>query len=476
LPLGFAFGEKSSSIQESSPQAVVARLRGDPLSGEAILYAAFAEPSFCTALLQVIERRRRLRGAKGEATGTRTSAFRKVAGDSAVSLEAKLLRAEQSNTSILYGNQLILKAFRKVDVGVNPDLEIGRFLTERVRFPYIPPVLGAIEYQPRRGEPMSLAILQAFVPNQGDAWRLTLDSLGRFYEEVLARHIALAEPLYPTDSLMDLLEQEMSAQVAEPIGPYLDYARRLGECTAEMHLALASDARDPAFAPEAFSTLYQRSIYQGMRTLANQTMNLLKVRSKYLSAAQRGDAQKVLELEAPIQKQFQALVGRKITAMRTRVHGDYHLGQVLYTGKGFVIIDFEGEPARAISERRIKRSPLRDVAGMIRSFHYAAYTPLLGQVTGASLQPSKIATAEPWAKAWFLWVSAAFLSAYLRVSDDAPFIPKTTEELEILLNAYLLEKALYELSYEFYNRPEWIALPLKGIRQILNVEAETAIP
>ena len=315
---------------------------------------------------------------------------------------------------------------------------------------------------------MSLGILQAFVPNEGDAWQLTIDLLDRYYEQALAHNAAVAKPITPSGTLVEAVDQEMPPLAEGLIGPYVEYARQLGQCTAEMHLALASETRDPAFSPEPFSSLYQRSIYQGMRTLANQSLNLLKTRSRNLPAAVREESKMVLEMEGRILRRFQALLGRKISAMRTRLHGDYHLGQVLFTGREFVIIDFEGEPARAISERRIKRSPLRDVAGMIRSFHYAAYTPLVGQTSGASLKLSE-ATAEPWALCWYRWVSATFLKSYLQVSGHASFIPKTREELDILLSCYLLDKAMYELSYEFNHRPDWITLPLKGIRQILEV-------
>ena len=468
LPVAFASGEEMSSLLERVPEAIVARLQSNQPPGDAILFSAFSDPAFASALLQLLSRRRKSRSPMGEMSGSTSAAFRRLAGDKVHSLEPTLMRAEQSNTSVLYGNQLILKTFRRLEEGTNPDLEIGRFLTDRAHFPHTPPVLGAIEYRRERSEPMTLGILQAFVPNEGDAWQLTLDLLDRYYEQALAHDAATALPASPTASLVETVDHEMPPLAEELIGPYLEYARQLGQCTAELHIALASDARDPAFSPEPFSSLYQRSIYQGMRTLANQSLNLLKTRSRSLPAVVRDEAKVVLELEARIQRQFQALLGRKITALRTRVHGDYHLGQVLFTGRQFIIIDFEGEPTRAISERRIKRSPLRDVSGMIRSFHYAAYTPLVSTTSGSSLKLSE-ATAGPWALCWYRWVSAAFLRSYLEVSGGAPFIPKTRQELEILLNSYLLEKALYELAYEFNHRPDWITLPIKGIRNIVEL-------
>jgi len=173
----------------------------------------------------------------------------------------------------------------------------------------------------------------------------------------------------------------------------------------------------------------------------------------------------VLDLEGEIRRRYRSLLQRKLNTMRIRVHGDYHLGQVLYTGRDFVIIDFEGEPARPLSERRIKRSPLRDVAGMLRSFHYASYMALFGQVPG--IRPEDFPALEPWAHFWYTWVSVVFLKAYLSVVKDEPFLPKDPIELQILLDAYLLEKAVYELGYELNNRPEWLKVPFRGLLQLL---------
>jgi maltose alpha-D-glucosyltransferase/alpha-amylase len=153
--------------------------------------------------------------------------------------------------------------------------------------------------------------------------------------------------------------------------------------------------------------------------------------------------------------------------MRIRVHGDYHLGQVLYTGKEFVLIDFEGEPARSLSDRRIKRSPVRDVAGMLRSFHYASRAPLTGEVGGSVVRPGDVTSLEPWADCWNGWVASAFLHGYLAVAKEGSFLPHTREELEVLLDVYLLEKAIYELGYELNNRPDWVKLPLLGILSLM---------
>jgi maltose alpha-D-glucosyltransferase/alpha-amylase len=467
LALALASGERAAQVQAEMGEAVVARLSRKDTSEEALLYEALRERGFCEGLLRAIARRRRFRGLAGEVSASPTRLYRRLRGSEGASLEVSLLKAEQTNSSVIYGSQLILKIFRRLESGPNPDLELSAFLSEQASFPHVPPLAGSLLYRRNRGEPMTLGILQGFVANEGDAWQYTLDHLSRYYEQAVAQLPQTREAPCSPVPLLDLVEMEPPPIVAEMIGTYLEPARLLGQRTAEMHVAFASDTDDPNFTPEPFSELYQRSIYQSMRSLAAHVFDLLRKRLKDIPPAAREDARKVLGLEDEVRRRFRSLLERKITAMRTRLHGDYHLGQVLYTGKDFVIIDFEGEPARPLSERRIKRSPLRDVAGMLRSFHYAALTALYGQVSGGVVRPEDVNVLGGWARCWHHWVSAAFLKTYLQVAGGAPSLPKTRDELAILLNAYQLEKAVYELGYELNNRPDWVRLPLQGILELL---------
>jgi len=469
VPLVFASGERSAEVQKEFAHAVVARLTVSRSGGdvEGVVYDAFLEKDVCDFLLQAIAHRRKFKGRSGEIVTSRTRVFRRLRGPETEHLASSLIKAEQSNTSVIYGDRLILKLFRRIDEGQNPDLEIGTFLTEEAGFPHIPPVAGALEYRGDHEESMTLAILQGFVPNQGDAWKYTLDTLGRFYERVIARPSDAETVDCPKTSPLALIDKEIPEPWGGLIGTYLLSAHQLGQRTAEMHVALSSNMHDSAFLPEPFSAHYQRSLYQSMRNLTGQMLPLLQRRLRTLPEAVREEAKQVLDLQDRILKRFRSILDRKITAMRIRVHGDYHLGQVLFTGKDFVIIDFEGEPAHSLSVRRIKRSPLRDVAGMLRSFHYAANAPLIGKAGGGMFRPDDAARLEPWARCWHLWVSATFLSAYLESSAQASFLPRSREELSSLLSVYLLEKSIYELGYELNNRPDWVKLPLRGILQLL---------
>ena len=469
VPLAFSSGKRSEQVQKEFAHAVVALLTISRSNGdvEGVIYDAFIEDDVCDFLLQAVGHRRRFKGSFGEVVASPTRAFRRLRGPEAEHLPPSLIKAEQSNTSVFYGDRLILKLIRKIDEGLNPDLEIGTFLTDKARFPHIPPVAGALEYRRNHEEPMTLGILQGFVPNQGDAWKYTRDALSRFYERVISRPPDAEPVVCPRKSALALVGEEVPENVRDLIGPYLLSAGQMGHRTAEMHIALSSDVNDPNFAPESFSSHYQRSLYQSMRNLTGQVFPLLQKRLRTLPEAAREEAKKVLDLEAKVLKRFRSILDRKITAMRIRLHGDYHLGQVLYTGKDFVIIDFEGEPAHSLSSRRIKRSPLRDVAGMLRSFHYAANASFIGKAGGSLSRPEDLARLEPWAHCWNLWVSAAFLSAYFASSSKASFLPRSREELSLLLDIYLLEKSIYELGYELNNRPDWVKLPLRGILDLL---------
>jgi maltose alpha-D-glucosyltransferase / alpha-amylase len=248
------------------------------------------------------------------------------------------------------------------------------------------------------------------------------------------------------------------------VGLYLEEARLLGRRTGELHAALASDPVKPELAPEPVSDFSRQALYQAMLSLANDTFSVLRQRLAGLPTAIREEARKVLELEGKVRNRFRLLRDRKIAAIHLRCHGDYHLGQVLHAGKDFIIIDFEGDLARPFGVRRLKCSPLRDVAGMLRSLHYAAYAALLGQVPGA--RPEDFSTLEPWARFWYRAVSAAFLKGYLPAVASASLLPQAPAELGILLDAYLLDKSIYQIGYELNNRPEWTQIPLKGLLEL----------
>ncbi len=470
LPLAFASGRRAEQICRDMPEEVVAFLRVHGRQGElvGVLYDAVHDPAFCNAIPGGIERRRQHGGDGSRVFMLPAPPCRSIRGDGDRPLPAMPVRGEQSHSSVTFGDRFIMKFLRKVEPGLNPELEIGHFLTEHARFPASPPVAGHIEYCRENEEPVILGILSGFVANQGDAWTFTLGELDRYFEAVLSRATPLLPDAVPKGPLLKLIEGTPPAGFRDMVGAYLEMARLLGRRTAELHAALASAPGIPDLAPEPFTPFYQREVYQSMRSRLNRVMPVLRKKLKDLPEPAHSDARIVLEKEGEILKRFKTVSTVKISADRIRIHGDFHLGQLLYTGKDFVFLDFEGEPERPLGERRLKRSPLRDVAGMLRSFDYAAQTALLQYQAEGQVPQDRMASLEIGARLWQAWVCSAFLRAYLDRSGAAQHLPASRETLGILLDAFVLEKGLYELGYEFNHRPDWVRIPLKGLLHILD--------
>ncbi|MEN8780056.1 MAG: maltose alpha-D-glucosyltransferase [Desulfobacterales bacterium] len=466
LPLIYVPARLALELIHERPETVVGRIKFLQKAEEGFLLDAPAEMGFCNNLLKMIEQRRHGRRRFGEIIARPTAALQQILKPPFETLAPSIMRAEQSNTSILYGDRLILKLFRRLQAGVNPDLQIGHYLTEK-GFAHIPPVAGFIEYRSPQGTPKTLALLQGYVVNQGDAWEYTLNILDRYFEQIIARGIARENAPVLRAGLLQLIDADPPAEVVELADFYPASVRTLAKRTAQMHQVLAEASADPDFAPERFTKLYQRSLYQSMRTICRRNLSLLRRRLNHLPEDTRPEAIALADQESAILETFRRLLDIRITALRTRVHGDYHLGQVLYTGKDFVIIDFEGEPARPVSERVIKRSPLRDVAGMLRSFHYAAMTALQATESRGWVQPENKVALASWADYWFKWMGAIFLKEYLSVVGENAFLPSNADEVQVLLESYLLEKAIYELGYELNNRPDWVRIPITGILHVM---------
>ncbi|MFH1025392.1 MAG: maltose alpha-D-glucosyltransferase [Nitrospirota bacterium] len=467
LPLSFLSGVEAEKIIEEKPYIIVSRIRTG--KGDGIIFDGVYNDEFRKDLLLQIAGRHIVKGMHGQLASYPGKLFRILKGRELFDEKTVVLKAEQSNTAILYGNKLFFKLFRRLDEGMNPDLEVGRFLTERALFPQVPPFAGAIEYRVSGTEPVVIGILQAYVHNQGDAWTYAIDSVGRYFERALSKRKELKEMPNAPSSLVDVgSSQDVPVILQELIGgDFLEMISLLGKRTAELHLSLSSDREYPDFAPEPFSVLYQRSLFQSMQSLTKRVFQLLKKNLSVLPDDVKDESARILGYEKEIVGRYQVLLNKKISVTKMRVHGDYHLGQVLFTGNDFVIIDFEGEPARSLSERRLKKSPFVDVAGMIRSFHYAAYASLFKHML---FQSEDINELEPWVDLWYLYAGGVFLRSYLDTSKGASYIPKDPEDMHTLLNIFLFEKAVYEVGYETHNRHDRIMIPLNGRKRLLEDE------
>ncbi len=474
LATAIATGEEIERVKQLLGETSIMRIRTEQ-GQEGVLYGALWSPVFAEALLTAIAKRRRLRGRAGEVAAFHTRAFRKVWGARHPKLPPSVQNAEQSNTAIVYGDRFYLKVFRRIETGINPELEIAQFLTER-GFPHIPPLAGWIEYRSGGGEAMSVAVLQGLVPNQGDAWQYTIDSLSRFFEQALTHKESDQVRYYAKRHPFALMHEEISGESQELIGTYVESARLLGQRTAELHLALSSETENPAFAPEPFTDHYRLGLYHSLTGKLTRTFELMQQRMPTLAPDVQADMRRVLAQREAIRAKFHSIRDRRFDAMRIRLHGDFHLAQLLYTGKDFTIVDFEGELTRPLGERRIKRSPLRDVAGMLRSFQYASDAVLFGRVPGVTTRPGSRSVLETWAGFWYAWVGALYLKSYLDTLKTTRLLPLRGDDFSAMLSAFVLDRALDQLSYELTDRPEWVVVPLHGILKAIDAGMESPEP
>ena len=458
LPLALSAGSAAEALQANAPLSILASFtRG---GRTAVLHDATADEGFRQALLSAIETSARVPARSAEVVAQPSSAFASIRG--AGPLPARTGSAEQSNTSILFGGRLIMKLFRRLQPGENPDTEIGRFLTDVAHFPRIAPFIGDIRAVSPDGVPTTLAMLQGLVENEGDGWEWTLEELGRYFDSVAT--------CPPPDDLGKPAGFLATGPVPEPAREhawlYLDAATLLGRRTAEMHLALATPTENAAFTAEPFTA---KDLADDAGRVSAQIATALDALKRGMSKLPDSAADRVIDDAARLLSRRRELlaatqryaVGDPATyGRRTRIHGDYHLGQILRAKNDFVILDFEGEPARALEERRRKQSPLKDVAGMLRSFSYAAAA---GLARFAQRRPEAARNVEPWTQLWANAVSTSFLKGYRQAIAADPHLLPEPAIAQIMLDVNLLEKALYELQYELNNRPDWVRIPLAGI-------------
>ena len=458
LPLALSFGKDAEKLHETYPAAIIAPVVS--ASGSGFLYDAVFDDRGGAALLCFIERAKQASGRNGVVRGVPGAGYEALRGTQDTSVVVRRGSAEQSNTSIFFDDRLILKLFRRQYSGPNPDCEIGRYLTETVHFDGIPPFAGAIEYVPADGEPQTFAILQGFVANQGDGWTLALEELSQYYERCATAAWPDGGSAAASADLMDLAAQEPSPLAREYAGIALDSADMLGKRTAHLHLALAAPTDDSSFTPEPLSPADVQDLLTGLHSNAIRVLDLLKESVAGLPDEWIDLAGLVLGRRSQILDSFKIAAQDDTLGQRIRIHGDYHLGQVLQVKTDYVVLDFEGEPARPLAERRAKCSPMKDVAGMVRSLSYAAYS---GLIAYTARRPEDWKSLEPWARFWERSMAAEFLRAYRQTAQKALFLPSSDDGFRKLLGVYLLDKALYELAYELNNRPAWVRIPLMGI-------------
>ncbi|MGO8859096.1 MAG: maltose alpha-D-glucosyltransferase [Steroidobacteraceae bacterium] len=437
MPLALAWEDRDEERVRNLSTSAIAKIRQQANIG--VMGDAFADEAFCRALVVAMAKRRDIATAHGKLEFRPTAAFAQLAGKNFAALPAARPQGSTSNTVVVMGERLILKGYRRLRPGASPELEMGLYLTEVVRYPNCAPLAGVIQYSGGDGKTHLLGLLQAYVANQGDGWTYSL--------EYLRRHLEVHRTAPATDAL--------------PINahePYLIMIRTLAKRTAELHRALATRTGNADFDPEPLTRADFDGYRQRALTEARNALGLLKSSIDEIPAADRDKANDVMAHQDRLIARLEASAMEETQGQKIRIHGDYHLGQVLVTRNDFVIVDFEGEPGHSIEQRRAKQSPLRDVAGMLRSFSYVEHSALR-TVAHNDVEFGKL---SPLAKAWAAEVRAAFISAYDAEARSASLY-STLQPGRGLLGLFELEKALYELRYELNNRPTWAGIPLQGI-------------
>jgi maltose alpha-D-glucosyltransferase/alpha-amylase len=448
-------GETTSA----SPGAVIANLRLRENAGATpnFLLVLAAREGAGRILLDAIA------GGASFRSGTGTVVAETMPGvtiDPEAGREARALSSDPLAASVAYGTSFVLRLFYRSEEGTAAELDVARVLAQEGHAGYMPRVLGWAEYRAPNREPVTLAVLEEQVANQGTAWQQACAELDRAYERVLARPAHEPPPTIPRLPLMDLVSVEPPEAHRELIGAYRTWAAKLGGRVAGFHLALAS-SHDPAFEPRAYSATDQRSRYQAARNLVGRVLGLLRQSYDDLPASAREAAGRVLAAEEEILARFEPLKTLTIAAKQIRIHGDLHLARVLFTGNDFILLGGGAAPRRKLSERKRKASALRDVASMVRSFQYAAAIVL------RSLRDEDQTRAEPWSWIWTRWASAAFLRGYFETAGNAPFVAGDPAVTAVLLETALLSQALRDLRLELRRRSEPIVIRLHGILDIL---------
>ncbi len=464
LPVAFVADEFSEELTDQYP---VSMIMAATIGGkQGCLYDGMYNEMVRSTLFNLMTKKKKIKENGGELIGYSGKQVNKKLAEMKNEMSSRVLSAEQSNTSVIYGKEYFYKVYRKLDQVMNPDLEITHFLTDVAKFENVPQYAGHLELKKEGKEAFVLGMMQELVLNQGDAWTYMQDAISRYYERIslLPENERTPPPLKGNLSApvtFDKIPEKMQTHLG---GVAAERASLLGIRTAEMHIALASHPEEKGFEPEAFSLHYQRSLYSSLQTLVRSTYQTLEKNFSKLPESFQEDAQDIKDMKKDVLSRMKMIYAHKIDAMKIRAHGDYHLGQVLFTGKDFIILDFEGEPARSFSERRLKRSPTRDVAGMLRSFHYAAYS---GLFKNEAFTHGNAPYLEEWAEQWYHYMSGFYLRSYLDTTKGQNFIPTDSEDFTVLMQTFLLEKAIYELSYELNNRPDWAIIPMKGIKYVM---------
>ncbi|MBS1820062.1 MAG: maltose alpha-D-glucosyltransferase [Acidobacteria bacterium] len=451
VPLAMLTGDDAVRVANETPSLVLARITG---ARKGVIVDALVDDDVCNRLVRLATGDAQVAGRRASMRGVPSAAV-DLSGD------LRWVRAaiDQSNSVLFLGDRYVLKLFRRIEEGLNPEFEISEALAKQ-GFAHTPRLRGAVAVERRDHAPGAIAVVQDVVAHQGTGWSFTIDELKRYYERVVARTSRMEgePPAADADPTAMRASTEPPPFFAALERWYLAAAETLGRRTAELHRALAGAPGDD-FTPEPFDREHLLSFASDVSDSSERVLAQLRDALPTLPEETRSAAEQLLATRDDLLASVRDVTQLTNAGLRIRVHGDYHLGQVLRTEADFVILDFEGEPARTLAERRARHSPLKDVAGMLRSFDYAAHAALLAFT---QVSPATASQLRPWAETWRHWVSRAFLDGYRDALADTALLPSGVS-FDVLLQALIIDKAIYEVGYELNNRPEWARIPLQAL-------------
>ncbi|MDA8132615.1 MAG: maltose alpha-D-glucosyltransferase [Elusimicrobia bacterium] len=459
LPLRFVTGAAAEEAARRRPELVVAAAT---FSGEkGLVVDALYDPVFHADLLSLFISRRRARCGKGELRAIASPLFRRSLDTNPMPADSKVLKSGPNGATILYGSHYVLRFCHRLEEGPSPDLELGLRMTEAGE-QGAPVTFGSLNLSRAGKFHGTLAVLRSFVPNQGSAWTLMLNEVSKFYEATQSAPPAGTPPPLPAAGPLEI--KDIPAVLTAASGAVaFEMASMLGHRLGKVHTALAAGA-DPEFAPEPFSRLYQRSVYQSLAGHAKKSLLAVSARLQGTAPETAEDISAVLAGQQKLLRLAQRLNERKFAARKIRIHGNCTLKQALFTGKDFVFTDFEGDPARAFGERRIKRSPLRDAASMLFSFYYAAHAPFL---LPGGIPRKELEALGPWLRLWYACAAGSFLRGYCHATGDMQLLPPDCGDAMLLLDIFLAERAVQALPEEMAARPDWAFVPARLLRELM---------
>lgn len=464
IGLAFASAAEVQKLLEQHPQALIALATIGEMEG--VLFDGLLDSAVQEHILRQIATNKNAKVKTGQIDYYSSKKLSKYLKKTEEIKSRVLVAGHHNNTSVLFNNDYYLKLYRKIDKAINPDLEMTRFLSEQKGFSHTPRLIGGFDLLNPDGGSAVLGMLQKAVDYQVETWDYLLDDLKRYYENIQFR-VNPSRPQGVKGSMMDHLGFEIMPDddMKELLDPVIaEMVKLLGQRAGEMHLALAGEETHPDFSPEPFSLHYQRSLYSAFQSLVRKAFQSLNRNLKKLPEQYRQDVDRIIPLRPEILNTLKGIYKNSLDIAKIRTHGDLHLGQALFTGRDFVFVDFEGDPDQRYSERRLKRSPLRDVASMIRSFHFVAYEGLLNNT---QVRKEERIALRPWTEKWFQYMSEVFLQSYLKTVAGSIFVPDNQEDLEKLLDIFLLEHAIIELEKESKPPYKRLWVPLSGIQRVM---------